>query len=145
MTKTITLKEFLTTGRLGDLENGTDRNEVVRLLGEPPGWAVSRGRKSWQRSLVWIYDLLQIGLDEYVHWLLLEPAFEAIELPYEMQGFYPQRTTTFGEFQKYLNEEGLKYQDVIMFGDRRFLVEGKVSVSFNEDETISEMVTLLGL
>ena len=52
------LEEFLTTGKLGSLQLGLSRDEVRRLLGEPPDHSEpSRKREIWK------YDSLQVAFE----------------------------------------------------------------------------------
>lgn len=145
MNKIFTLKEFLKTGRFVDLDKGLIRSTVIELIGEPPDWMVARRNKSWQRSSLWKYGYLQIGftLDDRASWLLLEPAFDEVQLPYEVDGFYPKTSTTIYDFQKFLLEAGIEYQDVVLHGTRSLIIEGKVHAAFGEDGRMIELITVV--
>ncbi|HJT66130.1 MAG TPA: hypothetical protein VJ749_06735 [Pyrinomonadaceae bacterium] len=52
----IMVEEFLRSGNLGNLRRGLSREEVRRLLGEPPDYS----EKNWKHE-IWKYDDLQVA------------------------------------------------------------------------------------
>ena len=54
---TVSLRDFLATGQLGDLAVGTSKAEVESFLGRPKDVSVR------QTPLIWRYGLLQVAFD----------------------------------------------------------------------------------
>jgi len=98
----LTLREFLETGRLGDIRLGMTRAEAQALLGPPEDISLTK-------DAVWKYGSLQLYFHENRLWLIaLYFPWDELRLPnaFEAVGYLPSRATTLQEFRKFLAESG---------------------------------------
>jgi len=105
-----TLKEFLTTGRLGEIAPGVSKDSVRQLLGEPEDVSGQRNPELWK------YGALQLGFHQcrgekqpalaFIG-LYFKAAGAGIPNALAWTGWLPPPGTSFKAFQDWLADAGL--------------------------------------
>ena len=106
----IMLKNLLTKSKFGQINIGTSRDEVQRLLGEPDDWQYNQSKK---QSPIWKYGSLQLWFNDEFQVRLIGLYYrDLLFLPKHLniEGYAPTLLTTLEEFKAFLHEENIKYQ-----------------------------------
>src|SRR5437660_10048556 len=95
-----TLKQFLTTGQLGDIALGISQGEVLRLLGEPE----AKGGDG--KAVIWKYGPLQVTFNKAadctaIGMIVLCTGNGAMPKSIHLEGWVPGPNTNFEDFKHF--------------------------------------------
>jgi hypothetical protein len=139
-----TYREFLKTGRLGELTIGSPKSQVLKILGEPEDRTNAR-----QKPQIWKYGNLQIAfLKDSV--VLIGIYFSEYEtsLPESLriEEDIPSYKTHLNEFKQYLLREGISFeQNAELIADNQvcILLESGIQIFFTEDMLVKILLSSL--
>lgn len=128
------IEQFLQSGNLGALHLGLTRNDVRRLLGEPPDYS----EKSWKNE-IWKYGSLQVAFSEdSLSFIGLYFEDGELNLPSTMvrNGEFNLKENRVESFEQFLLANGIDFtvDDGLTFDDQKtlHLTSSQVSVAFSE-------------
>ena len=135
----ITLKEFLTEGRLGDIVFGIEKRDLQQVLGYPDAFSDPKSMRQ-----IWKYGSLQVSFENNILDFIgiYFQNQERLPAQLEITGYFPTKLAGFTEFKQYLTQEGIPFEvnSVLTFESQKVLVVGLgIDVIFNNTNELDSI------
>ena len=106
----ISLREWIATGKFGEITNGATRAEVCNCIGEAPNWGVPT--TDIETAEIWKYGDIEFYFSGDLLWMIFTDDFE---IPrgceaFELDAWEIKRDCTLTEMECHLSEAGIVYR-----------------------------------